>query len=172
MTESGNPTGPRYPSGTGSVAAIAGHPLHPMVVALPIGALVFALAADIAYLVTENPFWAQGAAWLLLAVLMTGALAAVLGLIDLLSLPRARTMGIAIGHGVGNLMVLAITLVNYLLRIDQVAGEPMLSGFILTVVAVALAGLTGWLGGEMSFRHGIGVSPSIGGAADPDTARR
>lgn len=154
---------PRYPAGTGSVAAIAGHPLHPMVVPLPIGALVLALAADIAYFVTENPFWADGAKWLLLAVLGTGALAAILGVVDLVSLARARRMGIALAHGGGNAMMLVITLANYLMRPEQATGEPMIGGFILTVIAVALSMVTGWLGGELSFKHGIGVSPGVGG---------
>src|SRR5690606_39328664 len=113
---------PRYPAGTGSVAAIAGHPMHPMVVPLPIGALVLALAADIAYFVTENPFWAEGAKWLLLAVLVTGALAAILGIIDLVSLARARRMIIALAHGGGNAGMLAINLSNYQTLPDQAAG--------------------------------------------------
>lgn len=163
---------PHYPSGTGSVAAIAGHPLHPMMVPLPLGALVLALAADIAYFVTENPFWAEGAEWLLLAVLVTGALAALLGIIDLISLQRARSMGIALAHGGGNMVMLAITLANYLMRPDQVSGEPMIGGFILSVIAVALSMVTGWLGGELSFKHGIGVSPGVGGNTGSGTARR
>lgn len=162
---------PRYPAGTGSVAAIAGHPMHPMVVPLPIGALVLALAADIAYFVTENPFWAEGAKWLLLAVLVTGALAAILGIIDLVSLARARRMIIALAHGGGNAVMLAITLANYLTRPEQAAGEPMIGGFILTVLAVALSMVTGWLGGELSFRDGIGVSPGIGDGAGSEPAR-
>jgi hypothetical protein len=62
-----------YPSGTGSIVAIAGHPLHPMAVSLPIGALILALGADIGFWITQNPFWVYAATWLLLAALVKGA---------------------------------------------------------------------------------------------------
>lgn len=156
---------PRYPAGTGSVAAIAGHPLHPMIVPLPIGALVLALAADVALMVTANAFWAQAAVWLLLVTLVTGVAAAIVGFIDLMSIRRARSMGIGLAHGVGNLLVLFITGANYLLRVGGTENVASDYGILLSGAAVLLTVVTGWLGGELVFRHGIGVTRRVGGPA-------
>lgn len=158
----------RYPSGTGSIVAIAGHPLHPMVVPIPIGALILALAADIGFWITQNPFWTSAATWLLLATLVSGAVAAVLGVIELMGLGRARTLGIGLAHGAGNILLLALTLWNYRLHL----GTPEQAypyGLIISAVAVVLVMLTGWLGGEMSFRHGVGVSRRIGAGEGGDS---
>ncbi len=155
-------TSPNYPSGTGSVAAIGGHPLHPMLVPIPIGALAMAFGADIALMVTAEPFWAEAAKWLLLAALVFGVLAAVVGFIDLVGINRARTMGVGLGHAIGNVLMLVITGINYLLRAGGEAEAASSYGIILTAIAVLLVMLTGWLGGELVFRHGIGVTRKVG----------
>ncbi|MBX6368656.1 MAG: hypothetical protein IRZ04_11785, partial [Rhodospirillales bacterium] len=62
-----------------SRAAIAGHPIHPMLVPFPIAFLVGALVVDLAFASTGDPFWARAGFWLLLAGIVTGAAAAVFG---------------------------------------------------------------------------------------------
>lgn len=157
-------TSPSYPSGTGSVAAIGGHPLHPMLVPIPIGALAMALGADIALMVTAEPFWGEAAKWLLLVALIFGILAAIIGFIDLMAINRARTMGI----GLGNILVLLVTGANYLLRAGGEADAASSYGVILSAIAVVLVMLTGWLGGELVFRHGIGVASRVGAGETDD----
>lgn len=150
-----------YPSGTGSIVAIAGHPLHPMAVSLPIGALILALGADIGFWITQNPFLVYAATWLLLAALVTGAIAALLGVIELIGLGRARTLKVGLAHGAGNVLLLMLSLWNYSLHLDT-PEQVIPYGLIISIVGVVLVVATGWLGGELSYRHGIGVSRQIG----------
>lgn len=147
------------PDGVKSTASIAGHPLHPLIVPLPIASLVGALLSDLGYASTQNPFWAEASRWLLLAGLVTGAVAAVLGLIDFLTISYVRSHKAAWVHFVGNAAVLVLTLVNLLSRpVDPQPGVPS-SGLVLSLIIVLILLVTGWLGGELAFRHRIGVIP-------------
>lgn len=141
-----------------STAAIAGHPLHPMIVPFPIAFLVGALATDIVFLQsTGDPFWARASEWLLGAGLVMGALAAVLGLIDFLTIERVRSLAAAWVHFLGNALVLALSLWNLLQRTNAATLTVTETGVVLSAVVVAILLVTGWLGGEMSYRHRIGV---------------
>jgi uncharacterized membrane protein len=152
---------PKYPSGTGTTSAVAGHPLHPMIVPITVASLVGAAVTDWTFLYTGRAFWAEASFWLLVVGLISGLLAAVTGLLDLISVERARSMGIAWAHAVGNVLALALVLVNLLIRRDNPIDPPIQAVFLSSIVFVALL-ITGWLGGELSFRHGIGVSRGIG----------
>ncbi|MCW6513266.1 DUF2231 domain-containing protein, partial [Lichenifustis flavocetrariae] len=145
--------------GTGSVAAIKGHPLHPALVPITIGMYVAAACADVAFARTGDPFWALGTRWLLLGTLVSGAAAALPGMIDFAAIDRAHKLHAAWAHAVGNLIFLGITAVNYSWR--QANVELGSSGLILTLVGLVLMFVTGWLGGEMSYCHGIGVSKKL-----------
>lgn len=147
------------PDSVKSTAAIMGHPLHPMIVPLPIGALVGVLLSDIGYASTQNPFWVEASRWLLLAGLITGALAAVLGLIEFLTIPYVRSKSAAWVHFLGNGVALVLSLVNLLSRPgEDQAGVPD-GGLLLSLVVVLILLVTGWLGGELSYRYRVGVVP-------------
>jgi uncharacterized membrane protein len=153
-----------YRAGTGSVAAIKGHPLHPMLVPVVIGAFAAAVIADLMNFAQPDPFWAQAAMWLLLVTLIAGIVAAVPGLIDLVFVRRARVLPIAWAHGMGNLAFIALTAANYFMRAPE-TGAAVTSGMTelaVSLISLLLVGVTGWLGGEMSYRHGIGVSRRVG----------
>jgi uncharacterized membrane protein len=155
--------------GVPSTAAIGGHPIHPMLVPFPIGALVGALATDLVFRSTGNPFWAAGSMWLIGAGLVTGALAAVAGLTDFFTIARARSGTTGWVHFIGNALALVLALVNLLLRTgDPVAGANT-TGLILSIVIVGILLVTGWLGGELAYRHKIGVidAPSTGPESRP-----
>lgn len=160
---------PRYSSGTGSTAAIRGHPLHPVFVPIPIGLLVAAFATDVAFVTTDDAFWARASYWLLMGGLLTGVIAAFVGAIDLISLQRARTMGIAWAHAIGNVVVLAVTFLNYYTRIGHADTPPVPQGVILSGFVLATLVITAWLGGEIVFRHGIAVSREIGIGHETDS---
>lgn len=153
---------PVYPAGSGTKAAVRRHPIHPMLVSLPIAFLMGALLSDIAFAVFENTFWAEASFWLLAAGLAGGALAGVSGLVELLGVSRARRLPMAWLHGSINLVVLGLASVNFYLRMDDML-DVLPLGLGLSVVTGALLGVSGWLGGEMTFRHGIGVSEQVGG---------
>ena len=140
-----------------SKAAIGGHPIHPMLVPFPIAFLVGALASDLGYWGTADPFWARASLWLAGAGLLTGALAALFGLIDFLALRRVRALAAAWLHFLGNGIALLLTLWSILHRYGDPGGGVLPTGLILSAaVAMILVG-TGWLGGELAYRHRIGV---------------
>jgi uncharacterized membrane protein len=147
-----------------SAAAIVGHPLHPSVVPLPIGAFVGALAADLAYLATKDAFFARAARLLTGAGLITGALAAVLGGIDFLTRSQIRSHRAAWLHAGGNAATLLLGGLSLGLRTrgDRASVAP--AALALSLVSGLVLLVTGWLGGELSYRHRIGVTDSEGGA--------
>ena len=140
-----------------SKVAIAGHPIHAMLVPFPIASFTFALITDLIYWLTGVLFWQNFSAWLLLVGLVFGGLAAVAGLWDLLSHPVLRRQKIGWVHGLGNVVVLLLALFNNLVhsRDGWIAVVP--TGVILSALTVAVMLFTGWLGGTMVYRMGIGV---------------
>jgi uncharacterized membrane protein len=146
----------QFPRGVRSTAAIKGHPLHPMLVPFPIAFLVGALASDIAFWRLADPFWARASLYLLAAGLVMGAVAALAGLTDFLTIERARDP-IGWSHLIGNGLALALALINAWIRLGA-PSEPVLpGGIVLSLLTVAVLLVTGWLGGELAYRHKIGV---------------
>ena len=142
--------------GVRSTASVNGHPIHPLLVPFPIAFLVGALATDLTFWGTAGAFWARASAWLIGAGLVMGALAAIVGLTDFLTIPRARgSTGWA--HFLGNAVALVVSLINLLLRIGDPAAAILPTGLILSVVTVCVLLVTGWLGGELAYRYKIGV---------------
>ncbi|HEX7182394.1 MAG TPA: DUF2231 domain-containing protein [Thermoanaerobaculia bacterium] len=168
-------------------ARLFGHPIHQMLIVFPLGLLGTSLLFDIAHLVSGNPQWAEIAFWLIVVGILSGLIAAVFGLIDWLPIPsgtRAKRIGAL--HGIGNVIVVGLFALSWLLRQD----DPGAAGGLevgLSAVAVALSLVTGWLGGELVDRLGVGVDegahldapsslsgrPATEGAAAPvQTGRR
>jgi uncharacterized membrane protein len=143
--------------GVQSTAAIAGHPLHHMLVTVPIGLLIGGLATDIAFRMTADTFWARGSFWLLAGGIVTALVAAIPGLIDFTTIDRVRNVWVSWAHMIGNLMVVALAGLNLWLRWeDPVAGLEN-GGLWLSVAQAALLFFSGWLGGELAYRYGIGA---------------
>lgn len=146
------------PDSVASTAAVKGHPLHPMLVPLPIGFLVGVLLSDIGYLISESTFWAEASRWLLLGGVATGVLAAIPGFIDFFSIRYVRNHNFARLHLIGNATALVLSLVNLFIRPDPLEGVPG-SGLALSVLVALIFVGTGWLGGELSYRYRVGVLP-------------
>jgi uncharacterized membrane protein len=141
-----------------SAAAIDGHPIHPMLVPLPIGALVGTVVADLAYARTGDRFWARAARYLTVAGLATGAAAAAPGLIDFISRERIRQRPEAWAHAAGNAVILGLAAVSAALRSRDERSTAAGPGLAISLTSVAILGVTGWLGGELAYRHRIGVT--------------
>ena len=131
-------------------ASIAGHPIHPMLVAIPIGLWIFSLVCDLAHLFGAGENWRIVALYTLAGGIAGALLAAVPGFIDMLSLtsPIRRTALIHMGI---NLSVVALYAVNLWLRLQ---GSTLVW---LSVLGLGLLVVSGWLGGKMVFEHGVGV---------------
>lgn len=147
-----------YAAPAPSKAAIAGHPIHPMLIPFPVTCLTLVAVTDIVYAAGGGVFWATASYWLLIAGLISGALAAIAGLVDFLGVRRARRLRQAWAHAGLNVVVMAIALVNLLLRVDNLAEAVVPEGVILSVIGTLGLIVSGWLGGELSYRHRIGVA--------------
>jgi uncharacterized membrane protein len=137
-------------------ASIAGHPIHPMLVAIPIGLWIFSLVCDLIHAGgSSNPAWATVALYTMGAGIVGALLAAVPGLIDLLSLPPGPRKT-ALIHMAINLTVVVLFVINFWLRLGK-PGSP--GGLVwLSLICIGLLAISGWLGGKMVYVYGIAVS--------------
>lgn len=144
------------------IAGPYGHPFHPILVTVPIGAWVCALVFDIASHIADPPgFLTQGAEWLI-AIGVLGALAAAaVGFLDLLAIPSGtRVFRTALIHMGLNLTVTGAYVVNFFWRHasytdgDAVDGGPL----TLSIVSLGLLGVSGFLGGKLAYHYGVRVA--------------
>jgi len=138
-------------------ASIAGHPVHPMIVPVAIGGFVLSFIFDIVCLATgQVDPWSTVAFYTMIGGIVGALLAAIFGFVDLLSLPSGYTKKVGITHMVINLTVVVLFIASAYMRHEShsPAGTP----FILSVVAILLLLVSGWLGGKMVFEAGVGVS--------------
>jgi uncharacterized membrane protein len=140
-----------------------GHPVHPILVTVPIGAWVASLVFDVASRLDGDgaPALVEGAYWLI-GIGIVGALAAALfGLLDLLAIPRhTRAMRFGLMHLALNLSVVAMFVGDLLWRRDtyQEATETATGPLALSVVALAVLAVSGWIGGMLAYRFGVRVA--------------
>lgn len=141
-----------------STAKIAGHPIHPMLIPFPIAFFVGTFACDLAFWWTGNPAWVPPTVWLLGAGLFMAALAAVVGLIDVLGDQQIRALNDAWLHAGGNVVVVLIELFNFYIRYQQGAAAVIPTGLTLSLIVVLILLFTGWKGWEMVYRHRVGIA--------------
>ena len=153
-----------------SPASLGGHPVHPILIPFPIALWVFSLIADVIHLWRGNPVWRDWIAfYTLLGGIIGGVLAAVPGFIDWLSLKNPEVVKIANWHARLNVIALLIFVASFYLRTTSGAG--LVGGshtipFVLSLVGVILITVSGWLGGELVFKHGVAVERADAGAEE------
>jgi uncharacterized membrane protein len=136
-------------------ANVAKHPIHPMLVPVPIGLWIFSLVCDLVYRFGgggEN--WEVVAFYTMVGGVVGGLVAAIPGTIDMLSLPSGPKKT-AVTHMVINLTIVALYVVNSFLRWGN--PDSLDLPIWLSVLAVALLGVSGWLGGKMVYEQRVGV---------------
>lgn len=146
-----------------SKAKALGHPIHQMLVPFPFGLLATAAVFDVIYLIWANPTMITVSYWMIAAGIIGGLIAAPFGLIDYLAIPsgtRAKSVGLI--HGVGNVVVLLLFAGSWWLRYSSDLSQsgihvPSVAALVLSFAGFALAGATGWLGGELVDRLSVGV---------------
>jgi uncharacterized membrane protein len=138
-------------------AQIAGHPIHPMLVTLPIGMWVFSLVADLIALRSGAPeTWHAAALYTMIGGIIGALLAAVPGLIDLVSLRDAAIKSTALKHMGLNLTIVALYVINAWTRVH--ASLSPNASLWLSIISIALLLVSGWLGGKMVFEAGVAVN--------------
>jgi len=141
-----------------STAAIAGHPIHPMLVPFPIACFVLTFGADLMYRTNGDPFFATASIWLLGIGLAFAALAAIAGLTDYLGSARIRAIGDSTKHMIANVLAVVLEVVNLFMRLGDRATIAS-TGVIISGVVVLILLYSGWKGWEMVYRYGVGTNP-------------
>lgn len=140
-----------------STARIAGHPIHPMLVPIPIVCFVGTLVTDIAYWRTANMQWANFSAWLLSVGLIVSALAALAGAVDFFGDRGIRRLRPAWIHAAGNAVALILSIINVFVHSRDAYTSVVPAGLILSALVVLILLVTGWNGAALVHRHGVGV---------------
>ena len=139
-------------------AKLLGHPIHQMLIVFPLGLLSMAVVFDIVWLVRHREGWSASSYHMIAAGVLTGLVAAVFGYIDWRAIPdgtRAKRIGRL--HAIGNVVVLLLFTASFWLRYEGFPVAPSMLAIALAVAGALLAGVTGWLGGELVDRHAVGV---------------
>jgi uncharacterized membrane protein len=148
-----------------SPASIGKHPIHPILVTIPIGLWIFSFVCDLIYIFfSQNSIWSDVALYCIGGGIIGALLAAIPGFIDYLSITNPRAKKIATYHLALNLTAVVLYSANFGLRY---AGEPgSFLPVILSAITIVGVGISGWLGGELVYVHGMGVSAPTSGKED------
>ena len=144
-------------------ASIVRHPLHPMLVCLPLGLWAFSLVSDVIVYFSEvedvEILWFTLGYYTLVGGLAGALAAAVPGLVDYRSLSDPRHRRLATRHLALNLVVVALYAVNLWLRSQDPPAFEL--GMGLSILAMSLLAVSGWIGGELVHVHGVGVAGHV-----------
>lgn len=137
--------------------AIAGHPIHAMLVAFPISGTVGTAFCDLAFWYTADFFWARAALWAVGAAFAMGVLAAIAGLAETVLVPGVRRRAAAWSHATVAMVLLSVLGASLALRLEDPAAAVLPWGAFLSGLAMILVALAGWHGGKLVFEHQVGV---------------
>lgn len=131
---------------------VVGHPLYTMILPIPIVCFIGAVITDLTYLSMPEIMWLDFSTWLLLAGLITGGVAGVMLIIELVRVGRART-GALIVHFVLVLAAWIVEVFNSFIHARDgwtaVAG----TGIILSIIGALLSLAAGWFWQSASYRE-------------------
>jgi uncharacterized membrane protein len=138
-------------------AKVMGHAVHQMLIVFPLGLFSTAFIFDVIHLITAGATWSFVSYWMIAAGIIGGLCAALFGVIDWSKIPSGtRAYRIGVLHGLGNVVVVALFAVSWWLRRPD-PGNPSAVAIGFMIVGAALSLITGWLGGELVDRLGVGV---------------
>jgi uncharacterized membrane protein len=145
------------------VAGPYGHPFHPILVTIPIGAWVSSLVFDIATQVNSggSKSLVEASYWLIGIGVLGALLAALFGLMDLIRIPRGtRALRFGLAHMVLNLTVVGLFVGNFFWRHGSYYESTKVSGgqLVLSAIAIGLLLISGWIGGMLAYRFGVRVA--------------
>jgi uncharacterized membrane protein len=138
-----------------------GHPIHPVLVTVPIGAWVASVIFDIVALASadDEATFAEGAYWLIGIGIVGALLAAIFGLIDLLGIPRGtKAFKTGLMHMGINLVVVVVFVIDFIVRASGDYADATVGGFVLSLIGLALLGVSGYLGGQLAYSYGVRVA--------------
>ena len=140
----------------GSAIAVAGHPIHAMLVHFPIALIICALGVDMLYWFSADPFWLRVGLWATGFGFAFGVLASIVGTLELLAVPGIRVRVASWNHAIAAMTLVAVAGANFGLRL-HVPEAVLPHGLLLSLLAAVLTALAGWHGGKLVFDHGVGL---------------
>jgi uncharacterized membrane protein len=143
-----------------SPARLGSHPIHPMLIPFPIGLWVFSLISDLIYFWKGNPVWEWIAFYTLAGGIIGAILAAIFGIIDYFSIKDRKASTIAAWHARINVLALVLFAASFYLRTTggaRFVGGSLYIPLALSIIGVIAIAISGWLGGELVYRHGVAV---------------
>ncbi|WP_374406175.1 DUF2231 domain-containing protein [Pelagerythrobacter sp.] len=141
-----------------SKIALAGHPIHAMLVAFPIGLTPCVLGADLFYWWTGDLFWARAALWAAGMAFLFGVLAGIAGTVELLMVPGIRVRAASWTHFAIAMTLLSVLAANWGYRLGGYEQAILPYGLLLSAFALVFTAFTGWHGGKLVFEYQIGIS--------------
>jgi uncharacterized membrane protein len=153
-------------------ARILGHPIHALSIVLPLGALSMSVVIDVINVIDERQIWKDAAYVLIGLGVLAGLAVAVPGLIDWLSVPsESDAKAIGLLHAASNSIGLILFAFSWYLRYDQPDSWSTFA-FFSSLLGIAALTAGGWLGGEMVYRHGIGMDLTASSPARGELERQ
>ena len=140
-------------------ATIAGHPIHPMLIPFPLALWATSFVVDLLFYFLRHPTLLVIAKFLLAAGCIGAVAAAIPGIIDWLGIKNAEVKKTANWHARLNIAALVVFAISLFLRLgnySHLVGRKLTIPFLLSLVGVILITISGWLGGELVFRYGMG----------------
>jgi uncharacterized membrane protein len=156
-------------------ASFGKHPFHPMLVAIPIGLFVASFVSDAIFFWQGGELWRDLTFYNLIGGIIGAVVAAIPGFIDYVALKDEQVLPLAHLHFAANVALLGLYSINLWVRTES--GNAAVSNsrwipFLLSIVGMILLGISGWLGGEMVYAHGVAVDtekkPSETDNSQPD----
>lgn len=141
--------------------SIVGHPIHPMLIHFPVAALIALIGADLAYMATDDFFWARAGVWLSGVGAAGGWISGFVGLIDLTTVPRIRRLITAWCHAILAVMLLSLASLNWLLRFGEPDAHIWPWGLYVSGLTGLLIAVTSYLGGQLVYERAVGVDIGI-----------
>lgn len=141
------------------LAGSYGHPVHAIMVTVPIGSWVGSFVFDvISWFVADPAAFVNGAKVLIAIGLVGAVVSAVFGLLDLSMIAgRTRARATALLHMTVNFGVMVLFTISLVVRLGA-GDEVSVAGVILSAVALAALGFSGYLGGRLAYRYGVRVA--------------
>jgi uncharacterized membrane protein len=137
---------------------IAGRPLHPFIVPIPIACFMGVLLTDLAYWRSADMMWANFSAWLVTVGVIVGIVAALFGLVDFLVSREIRAQGPAWPHASGAIVVLILSTLNMFVHSRDAWTSVVPWGLTLSALVVLILVFTVWMGRSLVYRHRVGVA--------------
>lgn len=135
-----------------------GHPIHPMLIVIPLGLFISVMIFDTVFLIQGNPMLPTVSFFNISVGIIGGLLAAVFGYLDWMLIPvNTRAKSIGVWHGIGNVVVVVMFSISWWLRNLNLDFAPSTLALVFSYSAIALGLVTTWLGGELVFRMSVGV---------------